>query len=229
VSDPMGTTWQLESGTSDGEPIPILDSHPITLSFTEDGAGGTAACNGYGGSYSISGDTIAFSELFQTEMACFPEEAMESERRYLEGLTRVETISLTDETLTLSGEDTELTLSKLPPVPTSELTGTVWVLDGLVTGDTVSSVSGERATLELFSDGSMLGSTGCRTLNGRYVIAGAQVVLNELAAEGDCPADLQEQDNLVVSVLGDGFGVVIEGDTLTVTSIGNEGLIYKAG
>jgi heat shock protein HslJ len=225
----MGTTWQLESGTSDGEPIPILDSHPITLSFTEDGAGGTAACNGYGGSYSISGDTITFSELSQTEMACFPEETMESEQRYLEALTRVETISLTEERLTLSGEDTELTLAKLPPVPTSELTGMVWVLDGLVTGDTVSSVSGDRATLELFSDGSMLGSTGCRTLNGRYVISGAQVVLNELGAEGDCPAELQEQDNLVVSVLGDGFGVVIEGDTLTITSIGNEGLTYKAG
>jgi heat shock protein HslJ len=75
----------------------------------------------------------------------------------------------------------------------------------------------------------MLGSTGCRTLNGRYVISGAQVVLNELAAEGDCPAALREQDNLVVSVLGDGFGVVVEGDTLTITSIGNEGLIYKAG
>jgi heat shock protein HslJ len=229
VSVPMGSTWQLEAGTSDGEPIPILDSHPITLSFTEDGAGGTAACNGYGGSYSISGDTITFSELFQTEMACFPEETMESERRYLEALTRVETISITEETLTLSGVDTELTLVKLPPVPTSELTGTVWVLDGLVTGDTVSSVSGERATLELFSDGSMLGSTGCRTLNGRYVISGAQVVLNELAAKGDCPADLREQDNLVVSVLGDGFGVAIEGDTLTITSIGNDGLIYKAG
>jgi heat shock protein HslJ len=229
VSDPMGSTWQLESGTSDGEPIPILDSHPITLSFTEDGAGGTAACNGYGGSYSISGDTITFSELFQTEMACFPEETMESERRYLEALTRVETISITEETLTLSGDDTELTLAKLPPVPASELTGTVWVLDGLITGDTVSSVSGERATLELFSDGSMLGSTGCRTLNGRYVISGAQVALNELAAEGDCPAELQEQDDLVVSVLGDGFGVTIEGDTLTITSIGNEGLIYKAG
>jgi heat shock protein HslJ len=229
VSDPLGTTWHLESGTSEGEPIPILDSHPITLSFTEDGAGGTAACNGYGGSYSISGDTITFSELFQTEMACFPEETMESERRYLEALTRVETISVTEETLTLSGEDTELTLAKLPPIPTSELTGTVWVLDGLVTGDAVSSVSGERATLELFSDGSVVGSTGCRTLNGRYVISGAQVDLNELAAEGDCPAELQEQDNLVVSVLGDGFGVAIEGDTLTITSIGNEGLIYKAG
>ena len=229
MSDPIGTTWRLESGTSDGEPILILGSHPITLSFTEDGAGGTAACNGYGGSYSISGDTITFSELFQTEMACFPEETMESEQRFLEALARVETISLTEERLTLSSENIELTFAKLPPVPTAELTGTVWVLDGLVTGDSVSSVSGERATLELFSDGSMLGSTGCRTLNGRYVISGAQVVLNELAAEGDCLAELQEQDNLVVSVLGDGFGVVIEGDTLTITSIGDEGLIYKAG
>lgn len=204
-----------------------MDGHPITLSFTEGGAGGTAACNGYGGTYTVSGNEITFSEIFGTEMACFPDETMTSEQMYLDAFSRVETFAMGEDTLTLSGEGIELEFVALPPVPIAELTGTVWVLDSLVQGDSVSSVVGERATLELFTDGSMLGSTGCRSLNGRYTVTGAEVLLNELSAEGECP-ELVDQDSLVVTVLGDGFRAAIEGDTLTLSSVGNEGLIYKA-
>jgi heat shock protein HslJ len=153
---------------------------------------------------------------------------MTSEQMYLEAFNRVQAFSMGEDTLTLTGEGVELVFVALAPVPTADLTGTVWVLDSLVQGDSVSSVMGERATLELFTDGSMLGSTGCRTLNGRYTVTGAEVVLNELSAEGECTAELEVQDNLVVTVLGDGFRAAIEGDTLTLSSVGNEGLIYKA-
>ncbi len=229
-SDPTQNAWELESGSLDETTIRLVEGHPITLSFGADGDGvvGTAACNGYGGSFSISGDELELSELSQTAMACEPEETMESEAMYLEALGRVETYTTTDETLMLAGDGVDLVFVALPPAPISQLTGTVWVLDGLVQGDTVSSVAGERATLELFSDGSMLGSTGCRTLNGSYLISGAEVVLNELAAKGECPPDLHEQDGQVVTVLGDGFRARIDEDILTVTSVGDEGLIYRA-
>ncbi|MGH8912920.1 MAG: META domain-containing protein [Acidimicrobiia bacterium] len=228
AADPTALAWELESGTLDSAPIPIVDGHPITLSFTDDSVGGTAACNGYGGSYSISGDEIVFSGMGATEMACSPADVMTSELLYLQAVVRVEELSMKAETLTLTGEGVELVFSALPPVPTAELNGTVWVLEGLVQGDSVSSVGGDRATLELFTDGSMLGSTGCRTLTGRYVVTGAEVVLNELSAEGECPAELQQQDDLVVTVLGDGFRVAVVGDTLTLSSVGSEGLVYKA-
>ncbi|MGH8952085.1 MAG: META domain-containing protein [Acidimicrobiia bacterium] len=106
------------------------------------------------------------------------------------------------------------------------LTGTVWVLEGLVQGDAVSTVTGDRATLELFSDGSMLGSTGCRTLNGNYTIVGAEVQMTELTANGDCPRDLEDQDTQVVIVLGS-FRATVEGETLNLTSPGNIGLRYR--
>jgi heat shock protein HslJ len=227
-SDPTDQAWELESGSVAGGPIPIVDGHPITLSFVDDGVGGTAACNGYGGSYTFSGNEISITEVFQTEMACTPEEIMESERKYLEALLGVDSFTVTDSRLSLIGEGVELVFVELPPVPTAELTGTVWVLDGMVQDEAVSSVSGERATLELFADGSMLGSTGCRTLHGRYVVTGAEVLMNEMAAEGECSPDLQDQDNLVVTVLGDGFRVAIDGETLTLSSVGNEGLVYIA-
>ena len=227
-ADPTAIAWELVSGSVEGAEIPIVDGRPITLSFTDDGAEGTAACNGYGGSYVISGAEITFSELGWTEMACIPETVMESARIYLDALPRVEVLSMTGDELTLTGEGVELVYRALPPVPTSELTGTVWVLDSLVQGDTVSTVTGERATLELFTDGSMLGSTGCRTLDGNYMVSGAEVVMTEMTAHGECPEELEAQDDQVVNVLGGGFRADIEGTTLAVTASGGQGLIYRS-
>ena len=114
-----------------------------------------------------------------------------------------------------------------PAADPPQLAGTVWVLERLVQGESVSDVGGERATLELFSDGSMLGSTGCRALNGSYTIAGVEVTMTELSAHGDCPAELRDQDAVVVRVLGGGFRVEVDDEILTLTT-GNEGLAYRA-
>jgi heat shock protein HslJ len=161
-------------------------------------------------------------------MACIPEDIMDLERVYLSALPRVRSFSATDETLTLAGEGVELVFAALPPVPTAELTGTVWVLESMIQGETVSSVEGDRATLELFTDGSMLGSTGCRGLHGRFAVSGAEVQMPEMAAEGECPTDLQAQDAHVVNVLGDGFRVVVEGQSLTLSDPDGSGLVYQA-
>ena len=228
AGDPTGVVWELQSGTLDDGPVPIVEGHPITLSLTEDGTGGTSACNRYSGEYVISGDRIGFSDLIHTEMGCIPVEIMDSERIFLEGLTRVDRFSMGEGDLRLRGEGVELVFVALPPVPDARLTATVWVLDGLVQGDSVSSVSGDRATLELFSDGSLLGSTGCRSLSGNYVVTGTAVSVSGLEAEGSCPSDLTDQDALVVTVLSDGFTVEIQGKTLTLTSTGGMGLLYLA-
>jgi heat shock protein HslJ len=153
---------------------------------------------------------------------------MDSESQYIEALPRVTAYSSSAEILTLTGDGVELNFIALPPVPIADLTGTVWVLESLIQGETISSVDDDRATLELFTDGSMLGSTGCRNLHGRYAVVGAEVTMPEIAAEGECPADLQSQDGHVVNVLGDGFQAVVEGLQLTLTASGGNGLVYSA-
>ena len=228
VGDPTGIAWELTEGTVGGEPVPIVDGYPITLSLTDEGAGGTAACNGYGGMYEIAGAKITFSELLGTEMACVDEGVMESEQSYLGGLLLVSTFSMTEDSLTLSGEEVELVFAALPPLPTAELTGTVWVLESLIDGDAASSVNGDRATLELFTDGSMLGSTGCRSLHGTYTVTGVEVSMTEMTAEGQCSAELSAQDSHVVAVLGDGFSAVVDGQLLTLSSSGDLGLGYRS-
>lgn len=225
--DSVEGSWQLTSGTVEGEDIPILETHPVTITFDGDNVGGTAACNGYGGSYELSGSNISFGDLAMTEMACLPQEAMVAESLYARALSLVTTVSV-DGDLILEGPDTRLVFEALEPVSDAELTNTVWVLDGLISGDAISSVSGERATIEFFTDGSVLGSTGCRLLTGQYRVSGADLVITDLEAQGACDPDLTGQDNHVVSVLEGTIRVDIEGNRLTLTASGGEGLSYLA-
>jgi heat shock protein HslJ len=219
--------WELTSGTVDGDAIPREPGYPITLTLEPDRMGGTAACNGYGGSYQAGDGTITFGDISITEMGC-DGGVMDSEAAYMAALLLVDGYQLGDDGLALTGPGVELSYKLLPPVPTSELVGTVWILDGLIDGDSVSSTMGDEATLELFTDGSLIGSTGCRTLTGTYVVTGASVEFTDFAAEGDCPAELADQDGQVVTVLGDGFRVEIDGNQMIVSSVGEEGLVYKA-
>jgi len=110
ASDPTGSAWVLESGTIDGEAIPIVDDRPITLTFDPDleEAGGVAACNNYFGGYTISGGEISFSDMGQTMMACEPVEVMDSETKYLQAMALVDGFTATDDTLTLTGDGVEL-------------------------------------------------------------------------------------------------------------------------
>lgn len=219
--------WILVTGTVEGQEIAVPDGHRITLTVTGDQVGGSAACNSYGGTASIDGSQITFGEIVRTLIGCEPP-VMTAEEAYLVGLAAVDRFELGPQTLVLTGPDTVLNFEPLPAVPTADLVGTEWLLESLVDGDVVSSVSGDPATLLLGADGSLAGSTGCRTLTGRYVVSGDEVNATELAADGDCPADLATQDGHVIEVLGDGFTAAVDGDRLELASVGNKGLIYRS-
>lgn len=217
-----GATWILVSGS------PIVDGYPITFSVDGDQFGGTAACNGYGGTITRSDDSIVLSEIFQTLMACMDTGVMEAESAFIEALGAVTDWSIVDGQLHLEGPGEPLVFDAAPEVPTEALVDTTWILDTVIEGDAASTPLGDEATLLLAADGTVTGSTGCRTFSGTWVERNSQIVLPELTMEGDCSADLADQDGLVVNVLGDGFTAAIEGALLTITSMGNEGLVYRA-
>jgi heat shock protein HslJ len=113
-------------------------------------------------------------------------------------------------------------------VPTADLVGQLWLLDTLIQGEAATNVDGSPATLLLTEDGTLQGSTGCRSFSGEYIIVGNSVEFTNWGLEDECAQQLAEQDNSIVSVLGDGFAVEIDGDRLTLTSAGDEGLSYTA-
>ena len=154
---------------------------------------------------------------------------MTAEGAYTAALAAVESIGGDGDELVLSGPNVELRFSALAPPPTAEVVDTVWVLETLFVGDVASSPVGELATLELRSDGTFNGSTGCRSFSGEWLEQGEQIVAPTFGMEGaECPADLSQQDGHVVSVIGDGFVPSVVGDLLTLTDPGGVGLVYRA-
>ena len=76
----------------------------LIFSLTEgvDRVGGATGCNSMGGKYHIDGQTIHFSEIFSTKMACVEEERMRQETRFVGALERADRYSISGDTLTLN-------------------------------------------------------------------------------------------------------------------------------
>lgn len=223
-----GSMWELLEGSGPEGQFALVAGSSVTLNISDGEVGGRSACNLYSGTIERTDDTVRISNLGGTDMACEPP-VMTLESAYLSALQAVDRIARDGESLLLTGPDVRLRFTEVPPLPKAELVGTTWVLESLIEGDTVSSTTGDPATLRLDEDGTLTGSTGCRQLSGRYEIRGGEVDATELAADGDCPDDVWAQDDHVVDVLGDGFRVNIAGDQLTLTSRGGRGLAYRAG
>lgn len=228
-ADPAGA-WQLTSATVDGRPLELLDEHPVTAMIDGSSIGGRSACNEYGARIEIAPDGIAIGELGGTLMACGPDAVMALEAAYLAALRRVGALETVGDELVLRGPDVELRFARLPEPPTADLVDTEWILETVVAGEVASPPAGEPATLRLRSDGTLSGSTGCRAFEGRWLERGAEILANELFMDGtECPLELSAQDAHVVSVIGDGFVPSVDGDRLTLTDPGGDGLVYRAG
>lgn len=223
----VGSSWSLRSGGGPEGEVALVDGWPITLTFDERTLGGTAACNGYGASYTIEGSQLLVDGFGKEEQGCAPL-VQESESTYMAALEDVDVIDVDGDQLALSGPSTELIFGRNSSVDTGELIATLWLLEATIRDGVATAVEGDPATLRLNPDGSLTGGTGCRSLAGRYVVFGNEVQFPEFSADGDCPSVMYDQDGKVVGVLGDGFVPVIEDGVLTLSSAGKEGLRYRA-
>jgi len=226
--EPVDATgaWQLTDGTSAGQPLPMVDDARITLIVEGSSVGGQSACNQYMGELTVIDGAVRVGGLGGTDMGCDPA-VMESEMVYLQALGSVTGARMDGDVLVLLGPGVELRYERLEPPPTAELIGTRWLLDGLVQGDAVASTIGDPATLVLNADGSFEGTTGCRTLTGRYAVVGDEIEFVEMTADGECAGGPADQDAHVVEVLGDGFRAHIDGEQMTIVSDGGLGLVYR--
>lgn len=220
--------WRLVEGTSGGAPIPLVAGSDITMSVAGSQISGRAACNQYGGETVVVDGVVRFGLLSMTAMAC-DDPVMAAEAAFVGALDDVRAATLEGDRLTLAGDGVSLDFERLAPPPTAEIVGTTWVLDTLFTADAASSVMGERATLRLEDDGSLSGSTGCRSFTGRWTEANGEIVFTDYAMDQtECDPALADQDGHVVTVLGDGFRATVDGQRLTLSAQGNVGLGYTA-
>jgi len=62
--------WKLVSYGDAANPMPALPGVGTTITFENGQMSGNVGCNGFGGTYELSGDTITFSGIMSTMMFC---------------------------------------------------------------------------------------------------------------------------------------------------------------
>jgi heat shock protein HslJ len=108
-----GTAWRLE----DLAGSPVLERVEATLAFPEAGqAAGSGSCNRFFATVTISGDSISFSAIGSTRMAC-EDPIGAQEARYLSALQGAERFSLDGSALSIhcKGMDQPLRFVRTSP------------------------------------------------------------------------------------------------------------------
>ncbi|WP_299529318.1 META domain-containing protein [uncultured Streptomyces sp.] len=110
------------------------------------------------------------------------------------------------------------------------LTGTVWKVTGLLSGETpraraLPTGSEGRADLTFGEDGTVHGSLGCNTFRGEATIAGTTVTLGPLATTRKlCPGPRTELERALTAVLRGELSYAVEDRGLSLTARGGAGV-----
>jgi heat shock protein HslJ len=186
-----------------------------------------------GGGYRLSADSeLSVGPLAGTEMAC--DQPLMDQDAWLSGTVFASplTASVDADTLTLSRPGLELVLTTRAVVsPDALLEGTSWRLDGIRSGETVSSVPAgpEVPTLVVAADGSVTLSTGCNSGRTTATVSGATITFGPVMTTKKACADRagRETESAVLAVLDGAVEWSITEKTLTLTK-GEHGLVYRA-
>jgi heat shock protein HslJ len=90
------------SSISSGDVVTsVISGTEITVVFSADSTvGGSAGCNGFSGRYTTAGDSLSFSPLATTRMAC-KKYVMAQEHVFLDAMSRVRSYAIDGGQLTL--------------------------------------------------------------------------------------------------------------------------------
>ncbi len=214
AEDLTGKFWALtELG---GEPP--LAGTGISAQFTADGrVAGSAGCNRYTGSYTVSGENITFSSPLAATMMMCEQAVMDQESAYLSALGEAKTFAIQGDQLTLSGEDgAALAVFQ---VQSQELSGSSWEATVFNNGKqaAVGLLEGTTLTASFGEDGNISGSAGCNNFSGPYTTDGNKITIGPLAStmmacEG--PAEIMEQEAQYLAALQSAATYQIEGNVL---------------
>src|SRR5512143_872112 len=94
-----GTNWNLVK--LNGQALPA-GTPPLTLKFeTQTEISGKSGCNSYGGSYTVTGSSLAFNKVFSTLMACADQGVNDRETAFQQALSKVAFFEISNGQLSL--------------------------------------------------------------------------------------------------------------------------------
>lgn len=246
-ADLVGTSWTLTQ-INGSAPIP---GRNLTLQFDDKSATGSSGCNSFGGSYTVDGNKITFSEIASTLMACADADGnpdntiMDQEQAYLDALHKATVYTINGDTLNIGTDDnpavlvfTRGTATAEPTTqPTeeviipgsNELAGTAWNLTEI---NGQAPIADRPVTIQ-FDDKQASGSSGCNSYGGEYAVDGNKITFaNVFMTEMACmdPTGIMEQEQSYLETLRTVTTYTVEGDTLTIRSEVNPAqLVFTRG
>ena len=205
----------------------LVPGSMVRLAFADGQIGASGGCNSMGGPYAIDGDRLVVQQLAMTEMACEPR--LMDQDAWLANLLDGAAIRLDGDTLTLSKDGVALTLvDREVADPDRPLLGTRWVLDGLITGDAVSSVPVGVVAALTFANGRVKVEAGCNRGGGAVTVAARTLAFGPIAlTKMACEGGAMEVERLVSEVLSGDVRYTIEAGNLTLDA-GAAGLMLRA-
>jgi heat shock protein HslJ len=233
VPDLDGTSWIATSVKEAGRPRALVAGSELRVAFADGSISVNAGCNGMGGSYRLSADSeLSVGPLAGTEMAC--DQPLMDQDAWLSGTVFASplTAAVEGDTLTLSREGLAIMLTTRSVVsPDALLEGTSWQLDGIRSGDSMSSVPAgtEIPTLVVAADGSVTLSTGCNGGRSTATVSGPTITFGPVMTTKKACADRAGRDteSAVLAVLDGAVEWSVSEKYLILTK-GDRGLTYRA-
>ena len=104
-------TWTLVSYGDPANPTPVVEGgQPVTLVFSNSGVTGNGGCNGFGGSFQYDVNTISFSQLVSTLIAC-DQPITDQENAFFDALSKATTYTINGSQLQISYDGGVLTFN----------------------------------------------------------------------------------------------------------------------
>jgi heat shock protein HslJ len=225
ASPPAGT-YVVTGITDGGQPRALVPGSQVRISFTDGNLGLQAGCNSMSGTFQLDDGTLKVGPMGGTEMGC-PEPLM-AQDTWLAGLFGVP-VKVGTDPLTLTSGDVVLTLvDRETASPDLPLVGTRWVLDGLIQGDSASSVPGTlTAEITLPEKGEVVLDTGCNSGSGAVVAGEGTLSFGQLMlTKKACTKDNGSVEGAFQSVLDGETTYEIEEHSLTIMK-GDQGLMFR--
>lgn len=226
-----GHTFLLTEGRRGGEPMTILADTELSLRFTDDHrVSAQAGCNTMSGPVTLDDGRLTVHGLESTGMGC--DAPRHAQDEWLSGFLRgTPAWELAGPTLTLRGEDTELTLTERGVAePARPLVGTRWTVTTLIDGQTASSgpVGTPPATMTFGKDRVEV-FAGCNSGSAGYRISGDTMTFEPLVlTRKACPGEIMTLESAVVAVLEGSVTYRVESATLTLEHPSGKGLQLRA-
>ena len=165
--------------------------------------------------------------MMTTEMAC--EEPLMAQDQWISAFVNGAAVTLEGDTLTLAKDGVTVTATdKEVAKPDLPVEGTVWMVEGLVSNQAVSSMpAGVEASL-VFADGKVAVDAGCNKGSGAAEIGDTTITFGPIATtKMFCEGAAGEVEQQVLGVLSGEVAYTVDSDALQLRGAGG-GLDLRA-